>query len=505
MRHELRNAPMNARFRRHMSLLAFITCIAWHGVGLSHAAAAGEFAGRRMPENPLRPSERDPQQKAETPFPVQQAVATRPVTADKKNEAARATVRPASAFEPTRARRPVSRPASRPVSYGRSPMFGTRAMRRPTPGFMPRHMRASYPQGDSVIVDGPTEAMEPIEPMNSPDGGLYYGEGYDQLPAEGEFMDPELAGEFMDPALAGECMSPDGCGTVISDCGECGGYGCACCCGCLMLWPCLLDRIELFAGAQGFTAPLNRGGTGSFGFHYGGNWGAPVPGFINQPIGMQLGYRGVSTNYSGASFSEDSRHQSFITAGLFRRVDWGLQGGVVVDILAEEWYYDTLELTQLRGELSWVFPQWHEIGFWFSAGTKSNDVESVLWTNGQSQTVIETYEPNDLMAFFYRRRFEEIGGGYGRLFAGFSGFGEGLIGTDFNVPLTPSLALKSNFTYLIPKDGNSQIAHREEAWNLGLTLVWYPGCRKAVGTDYFRPLFDVADNGNFIVRRLADD
>ena len=34
-----------------------------------------------------------------------------------------------------------------------------------------------------------------------------------------------------------------------------------------------------------------------------------------------------------------------------------------------------------------------------------------------------------------------------------------------------------------------------QAWNVGITLVWYPGQRKSIGNDYFRPLFDVADNG----------
>lgn len=493
---------MNARFRKHVSVLALITCTALHGAVVHRGAHGGETADRTTPNNPLRSSEQKSEQKAEKTFPVQQAVATRSVNAraDTANSRNEARVRPASTFEPTRA----GRAASRPISYRRRPVYGNRAARRPTPGFVPRHMRTSFPQEHSIVADAPTEAAEPIMPMENPDGAMY-DESYHQLPGEGEYMDPEMAGEFMGPGSGIDCVSPDGCGAMVPDCGQCDGYGCAYCRGCFLPWTCLhLDKIELFAGAHGFTAPLNRGETGSFGFHYGGNWGAPVPGFINQPIGMQFGYRGVSSNYSGASFSEDSRHQNFITAGLFRRVDWGLQGGVVVDILAEEWYYDTLELTQLRGELSWVFPQWHEVGFWFSAGTKNNDVESLVWTNGQSQTLIETYEANDLMACFYRRRFDEIGGGYGRLFAGFTGLGEGLIGTDFKLPLTDGLALKSNFTYLIPKEGNNQIAHRQEAWNLGLTLVWYPGTRKAVGRDYFRPLFDVADNGTFIVRELTE-
>ena len=267
----------------------------------------------------------------------------------------------------------------------------------------------------------------------------------------------------------------------------------------------VLNNFEFFAGVEGFTAPLNRGETGSFGFHYGANWAAPVPCIPNQPFGMQVGYRGVSANYSGASFTEDSREQSFITAGLFRRVDWGLQGGVVVDFLSDKWYYDDLSLTQIRGELSWVYPQCHELGFWFASGSKSNTAESITVVNNRRQSAIEEYESTDLFAFFYRRRFEAVGGGYGRLFAGFTGGSEGLIGGDFALPLTESWALRTGFTYLIPENGNNRVGYLEEAWNVGITLVWYPGCRKATGNDYFRPLFDVADNSNFIVRMLQQN
>ncbi len=369
---------------------------------------------------------------------------------------------------------------ARPVSYGRPFNYGNRVAQR---SYVPRHMAGSstgmapmsLAQAPTEIIQTPTEAIGP--PMGMESGPLMY----DALPGEGELM-----------------------GETVSGCDSCGGCGsCTSCC----LIPCpslALKNFEFFAGVQGFTGPLNRGETGSFGFHYGANYAAPVPCLPNQPIGMQIGYRGVSSNYSGASFSEDSRNQGFITAGLFRRVDWGLQGGVVVDVLTDDWYYDTLELTQLRGELSWVYPNCHELGFWFTASTKNNDVESIL-VDGQRFSVIETYEPTDLLSVFYRRRFEEFGGGYGRISAGFTGEGEGLIGTDFNLPLTPSLAVQSGFTYLIPKDGNNRVAHLQEAWNVGISLVWYPGQRATNSCDYSRPLFTVADNGNFIVRPISTD
>ncbi|MFO7901880.1 MAG: DUF6666 family protein [Pirellulaceae bacterium] len=488
---------MNVCLGRSLCVLLFVAFAIAHGAAWATSAGAGEFTAETTPHNPLRSS---PQPRAAAKE-VERVTATPPAsrsgTAEETEpERVRSTD---SAPSPTQKQTSVRR-----VSYERPGRYQRQGNRRPRLGFMPRHRRMSYQQESddqqqpAETPEMPLESAEPIQPMERPEEMRF-----DDLPAEGEFMTPEAADQFMGPGTGPDCMGPHACGEMACDCGECTGYGCGCCRRCCFpyLW---LDKIELFSGMQGFTAPLNRGETGSFGFHYGGNWAAPVPGFLNQPFGGQIGYRGVSSNYSGASFSEDTRNQSFITAGLFRRVDWGLQGGIVVDILAEDWYYDTLELTQLRSELSWVFPQWHELGFRFTGGTKNNDVESLLLSHGQSRSVIETYEPTDLFTLFYRRRFEEIGGGYGRLYAGFTGHGEGLIGTDFKLPLTDSLALQSGFTYLIPKDGSRQNAHLQEAWNVGLTLVWYPGTRKAYGNDYFRPLFNVADNGSFIVRPSAD-
>jgi hypothetical protein len=441
---------MNVLLRWHSSLIAVclgILCLTVGGASPAHA--------QTVRGNPLRAPKTPAVEEAS---PVQQAIATEPVRVA-VNSQPPAPQRPAPQRPAARSRQGATQPAA--FSYGSG------MPRREPRGFVPRHELVSNAQATEELV---------VEPFPT------------DIPGD-MTMDPTMVPD--------EPLGPDCVGTpAVANCGGCGTSG-----GCLIPCPLLaLDNIELFAGTQAFSGPLNMGETASFGFHYGLNWGVPAPCMPNQPIGMQLGYRGVSSNYSGASFTEDSRNQSFITAGLFRRVDWGLQGGVVVDILSDKWYYDDLSLTQLRGELSWVFPQCHELGAFFAAGTKTNDMASTLWVNGQQRTVIEEYEPTDLIAFFYRRRFEAVGNGNGRLFAGFTGDGGGLVGADFDLPMTENWALKTGFTYLIPKDGNNRVAYLEEAWNVGISLVWYPGRRKAVGNDYFRPLFDVADNGVFIPR-----
>ncbi|MHB8861409.1 MAG: DUF6666 family protein [Pirellulaceae bacterium] len=450
---------MNVLLRRHIDWIAVYLGVS--GCMLSGAPAA---LAQTTPGNPLRPVQVQP---LEVPAHAEQARASGSV-----RTAVHTAVHTEIRNEKPAAPRPLPvrhQPAS--VSYG------SRATRSELRGFVPRHAQsASLQSSDEIIMESYPDNLE-----------SYPTESYPDSHEEMIFDSMEVPGE----TLEGNC-----CDQSTAECGDCGH-----CNGCLIPCPSFaLDNIELFMGTQGFTGPLNRGETGSFGFHYGVNWGVPIPCMWNQPIGIQVGYRGVNSNFSGASFSEDTRHQSFLTGGLFRRVDWGLQGGVVVDILSDKWYYDDLSLTQLRGELSWVFPQCHELGFFFTASSKTNDVASTMWINGQQRTVIEEYEATDLMAFFYRRRFEAAGGGSGRLFAGFTGHSGGLVGVDLDLPMTENWALKTGFTYLIPQDGNHRAAYLDEAWNVSLSLVWYPGSRKAVGNDYFRPLFDVAHNGIFISR-----
>lgn len=289
---------------------------------------------------------------------------------------------------------------------------------------------------------------------------------------------------MMDEFMAGDC---------------CGGSGCAQCC----LIPCpvlSLDNFEFSSGVHGFTGPKNRGSSGSFGFHSGFNWGAPVP-CAGGSMGMQFGMNAVLSNYSGAAFTDDSRTQIFLTGGLFRRVDWGLQGGLVVDYLSDDWYTDT-DLTQVRGEASWMFPCTHELGFWFAAAAGDDtQISTLTGTNGSFS---ETWEPTNLYAFFYRHRFAMMEGAQARFYAGFSGDSDGLIGGDLRLPLSYDWALESGFAYLIPDEATTGLpggGHEDESWNISVSLVWYPGCRSAIGNDYYRPLFQAADNGSFMVSR----
>lgn len=278
----------------------------------------------------------------------------------------------------------------------------------------------------------------------------------------------------------------------------CGEGDCGACSSCLV--PCgaffPAGNLEIFAGVQGFTGPANsQAGGGSFGFHEGLNWGMPIPLF--GCLGGQVGFRATQSNLSGSDVSNDTRRQAFVTAGLFRRVDVGLQGGVVVDWLSDGWHRD-VDLVNLRTELSWMIDSTHELGFWGAFGTKNADD---LEPNEQ----IGQWETTDLYAFFYRYNFGDCEPGNARLFAGWSGQGDGLIGADARLPLSATWALETNFTYLIPNEGEGvgfAADHVQESWNVAMSLVWYPGRRWGQGDPYYRPLFRVADNGTFLMDRI---
>jgi hypothetical protein len=154
-----------------------------------------------------------------------------------------------------------------------------------------------------------------------------------------------------------------------------------------------------------------------------------------------------------------------------------------------------VELKQLRGEIGYLYNECSEVGFWFTA---SDDDDLSIRRSGSSIVRTVWAEPTDLYAFYYRRTTCE--GNELRVWAGFSGNSDGLIGGDFQVPLNNRLALRGAANYLIPSEAKGAIGSREESWGMGVSIVWYPGCRaRSASTDLYAPLLRPADNSTFMV------
>ena len=250
--------------------------------------------------------------------------------------------------------------------------------------------------------------------------------------------------------------------------------------------------MTFFAGVEGFKGPQNLGQDGSFGFNAGFNTGFRLPCMPCDLFDAQLGLNAVSANQAGANFTPSTRDQLFLTGGFFRRVDYGLQGGVVVDYRRETWYTKT-ELTQLRGNLSWAYPSGDELGFQFASSLRNVDQPATINSNSTTASlrVLDTFN------FYYQHTFNQRTGASGRANLGWTNRKQGLIGADFWNPLGENFALSSSFVYIIPRYNTNPQGNIDETWNVGMNLIWYPmGLTKYRGR-YHRPMFNVADNGTF--------
>ncbi|GAB5405318.1 MAG: hypothetical protein Aurels2KO_35490 [Aureliella sp.] len=265
------------------------------------------------------------------------------------------------------------------------------------------------------------------------------------------------------------------------------------------------SRADLWVGATGFTGPASQIGTpaspegnvgGAFGFQEGFNFGAKLPSLLSGQLGSQIGVRLTHTSFDGSTAGADRRNQMFLTAGLFRRVDYGLQGGLVIDYLHDDWVYKA-DLLQLRGELSFLLSESHELGFRF---TDSQQMSSSR-ANVGGNPVDVSLQTLDTYRFFYRVLFGPQARGTAELMGGFSSESSSLWGVKLKLPLQGELGLETNMLYS-PAPSEAAMPYSHESWNVSMALVWTPGRGFGAARDYYRPLLDVADNASMLVERI---
>ena len=267
------------------------------------------------------------------------------------------------------------------------------------------------------------------------------------------------------------------------------------------------NRFDFFGGVSGFTNPLSfanvgdarRDHHGNFGFHVGFNEsrmiGDSLWGYFDD-MAVQLGARFIIANLDDSPFTNESRQQAFVTGGVFRRVDYGLQYGTAIDYLNEDWYF-TADLVQSRSEVSWRFRGPRVAGLQYITSWNDDDVSArVVTDDGSVLRGSGSVETIDQYRLFYRRLLGS--GGRWQAFGGWTDDDDGLLGADATIPISQKMALQTGFTYLIP--GNDTRSFEREAWNLSMGLVYRPGGPCGVGR-YARAMFDVADNGTMIGRR----
>jgi hypothetical protein len=252
----------------------------------------------------------------------------------------------------------------------------------------------------------------------------------------------------------------------------------------------------VFGGVQGFKGPydLDRD-SGNFGFHEGFNIGAKFP---YADIGYQFGWRGTQNQVNGEENLDikDQHFQQFATAGVFHRQCDGLNFGVVWDMLNDE-RWRSQRFHQLRNELSFINGGRHEIGATIIIGGNENEVED-------DDDDEFKFKASDQYLLFYR--LHGYNGGEGRFFVGLNDDSDTLFGADMLLPVGDRFSISAGFEYLNPNEDNGEDGASQEAWNIGLGLVWHwdHQARKSFENCY-RPFFNVADNGTLILDQQSDD
>ena len=274
-----------------------------------------------------------------------------------------------------------------------------------------------------------------------------------------------------------------------------------------MPYGCWLDRFgglfrngEYFAGAMAFRGPgFNVAGQqiddGNYGFYGGANFGIPLCRLTCGILSGQLGIRSNQSNFDGSSFSPDNRDQLFITAGFYRRVDYGIQIGVVADILHEEWFLET-DLVQIRTDIGWVYGNGGVLGFRSTNAAQGDVTQGIIngtrFSNFQT-TVVDQYR------FYYRHSARD--GGFAEVGLGWTEDDHFIASLDFDLQITDCVGMQSGFAYFLGDDQavGAVASPDNDAWNIYVGLVWRPQGRGWWG-NYDRPLFDVVDNGSMLMR-----
>jgi hypothetical protein len=311
-----------------------------------------------------------------------------------------------------------------------------------------------------------------------------------------------------------ESMGCDDCGV---ECGsDCGFFECDACCGDGSCPPgeCwiyglggVLARGDYFFGAQGFQGPMyTNPGDGdllqqdcNFGFYGGFNLGLPLCRLTCGLFAGQFGIRSVQSNFGGNDFTTESRDQLFMTAGLFRRVDYGFQGGIVADILWDNWYTEA-NLVQMRSDLGYLWVGGTSLGFRYNTNLSEDNTTGIV----RGQTIRDILSTTEDSYRFYLRH-EACSGGYGEFFAGWTDSEQAILGGEIDVPITELLAAQAGVTYYLddtqpPTTSNRLGGYVNEAWNIYAGVAFRP-CGRSYYRNYDRPFFNVADNGSMTVRR----
>ncbi|MEO8497027.1 MAG: DUF6666 family protein [Planctomycetota bacterium] len=266
------------------------------------------------------------------------------------------------------------------------------------------------------------------------------------------------------------------------------------------------DNTEVWAGADAYKSlgdsllPLPIGASNSFGAVAGFNSGVRLgDSRVRAQVGASYGVydwkgrTGLSPN--------SAEQQTYVTFGLYKRsdvcCDERISWGVVYDqFFGHQWGVAANEvyLSQIRGIAGYAINECNEVGVW---GTFHTNHDSAILL---APTTIRAM--NQANAYW---RHNWAFGGNSMMYAGavdqadVASWQFGMLNT---APLSHSVSLYGNFTYVVPGSATGLVGAAEEQWNASVGLVYYLGGKavnKTVSGNKGLALLPVANNGSFLI------
>ena len=262
---------------------------------------------------------------------------------------------------------------------------------------------------------------------------------------------------------------------------------------------CFINRSDLrfSTTVNGFKGPVDLDNqNGNFGTGFGVNGGFPLASRFG--IGFQAGTGAVLSNFHGTQFTGDTiRCQQFTTLGLFHRVAFTgerLKYGFAFDWLNDN-YYASIGLSQWRVKLGYEISPCSELGLLAMIPNDGDDVQL-----NSSPPQFDRMKPV-AQGHVYHRRFWDNGITTTTRLGIVEEPGDFALGADANIPLSDRMSLVGGFNYVLPSASGAG-GQDEEMWNVGIGIEFTTRrCGARGGERRFSPLFRLADNGIFNIRR----
>ncbi len=154
-------------------------------------------------------------------------------------------------------------------------------------------------------------------------------------------------------------------------------------------------------------------------------------------------------------------------------------------------------MSQWRVKVGYELTPCREIGLWAAI---PNDGDFAVLGDDPSNFHLNRFEPIPHGSFYYRRCWHN--GANTTAWLGIAEEpGEMMFGADARIPLNWRWAFVGNFNYLLPS-ASGPSGQDDELWNvsLGIELTVGHGGNHCLANKS-RPLFPLADNGSFLIRR----